>query len=94
MKSSNKAGGTVNFTRFLKYKSRSDKVLMVFGIIGAVCAGILLPSISLVMGEVTSAFGQSASREETLELMASLAKVIIVIAIAIFICGYVFFAFW
>lgn len=67
---------------------------MIFGIIGAVCAGILLPSISLVMGEVTSAFGQSTSKEETLSIMARLAKIIVVIAIAIFICGYVFFAFW
>lgn len=65
MKSKANDGGSVSFTRFLKYRGKGDNWLMFFGIVGAVLAGILLPSISLVMGEVTSAFGQSASKEET-----------------------------
>ena len=47
----------VNFTRFLSYNTSRENLYMVLGTAGSVLAGLLLPSISLVMGEVTTAFG-------------------------------------
>lgn len=85
---------SVSFCRFLAYNSSRDKFIMTIGTIGAVLAGLLLPSISLVMGEVSQAFGPDNSGENTLETMTTVAKWLVCIAIVIFICGYCFFAFW
>lgn len=85
---------TIRFVKFFKYISGWDRVYLVIGALGAICAGLLLPSISLVMGEVSTAFGTSNSRADTLALMSTLSVWISIVAVAIFLCSYIFFAFW
>ena len=47
----------INFCRFLSYNTKKENLYMALGTFGSVMAGLLLPSISMVMGEVTTAFG-------------------------------------
>ena len=84
----------VNFCRFLKYNNRKENVLLALGSMGSICAGLLLPSISLVMGQVTTAFGPGQDYSDTLSNISGIAIYIGIIAVSIFVFGYLFFAFW
>ena len=46
----------IAFTKYFSYLKGSDKVLLVCGTTAAILAGAILPSISLVMGNVAVAF--------------------------------------
>ena len=46
----------ISLFKFFTYLSTMDKVLLAIGSISAVLAGSILPSISLIMGNVASAF--------------------------------------
>jgi ATP-binding cassette, subfamily B (MDR/TAP), member 1 len=92
---------TIPFTKFFTYLTGFDKLLLVIGTICAIIAGAILPSISLVMGNVAVAFsndsGSSSSSEADstlMDIMSTIAAIVMMIAMALFIFSYVFFAFW
>ena len=65
------------------------------GTAAAVLAGAILPSISLVMGNVAVAFsGGSTSGASITSQMSVIASIVMLIALSLFIFSYMFFAFW
>lgn len=69
------------------------------GIIAAVAAGGILPSISLVMGNVAAAFSGNSNVDPNgnvniLATMTEIGAIVAMIALALFMCSYMFFAFW
>lgn len=68
--------------------------MLVVGSISAVISGLLLPSISLFMGEVAENFGPEKSNDDTLESMLWLTKWILTVACLLFLFAYIFYAFW
>jgi hypothetical protein len=68
--------------------------MLTVGTIGALIAGILIPSISMIMGSVADAFGNNTDVSDMSTTISSTAKWIALIAASIFFFGYVFFAFW
>ena len=74
-----------------------DKLLLFVGSLSALCAGAILPSISLIMGNVASAFSgndPSESGGDIISDMSFIASYVIMIAVSLFLFSYLFFAFW
>ena len=46
----------IHFLKFFSYITCQDKLLLFFGTLASILAGAILPSISLVMGNVAAAF--------------------------------------
>lgn len=85
----------VSLFKFFSFLSPYDKVLLIAGTISSLLAGAILPSISLIMGNVASAFtpgGQGAT--DIISEMNFIASYVILIATCLFIFSYFFFAFW
>lgn len=72
-----------------------DKLLFAIGTISAICAGLILPSIAIVVASVASLFTDSADRQNvSVPNMSFIASVIVVVACSLFTFAYMFFAFW
>ena len=68
--------------------------MLVIGTIGAVIAGILIPSISMIMGSIADTFGNNNDSPDDLsDTIKNTAKWIALVALSIFFFGYIFFAF-
>ena len=48
---------SVSIHRFFAYNSGKDNLMLAIGTLGAILAGLLLPSISLIMGQIATLFG-------------------------------------
>ena len=69
--------------------------MLFIGTLGAVIAGLLLPSISLKMGSIAGNFGDTdASASDMQDEIASLSKIVGLVSFTIFVFSYIFFAFW
>ena len=79
----------VPFRFFFRYLTLKEKVLLFFGIFGA-----LLPSMALIMGDVTNTFDPDNTRDEILDTMGTLAWRITLVGVALWIFGYFYFGFW
>jgi ATP-binding cassette subfamily B (MDR/TAP) protein 1 len=84
----------IKFGHFFKYATRYEKFLVAIGSVGAVLCGVLLPSISIVMGEITNTFNPTNTAPAILAQMRLLAIYITLIGIGCWIFGYLYFAFW
>ena len=86
----------ISFFQFFKYLSVHDKCLLYIGTAASIIAGMILPSISLIMGNVTAAFtgGGGASHQAIIDEMNFIASYVIMISVGLFITSYIFFAFW
>ena len=85
----------IAFTKFFSYIGTTDKVLLVVGTICSVLAGTILPSISLIMGNVAAAFSGNVNvNTDILRTMTIIGVIVSMIALSLFICAYVFYAFW
>ena len=86
----------IPFTKYFTYLTTTDKVLLYAGTASAILAGAILPSISLVMGNVAVAFsgGSGGSSVNILSQMSVIASVVMLIALSLFVFSYIFFAFW
>jgi ATP-binding cassette subfamily B (MDR/TAP) protein 1 len=72
---------------------------LTFGTIAAVLAGAILPSISLVMGNVAAAFSGNSNVDPSgnssiLQTMSVIAAVVSMIALSLFVFTYMSYAFW
>jgi len=72
---------------------RRDKCLLILGLACSVVAGALLPSISYIVGSVSSVFGGADISNIQTE-MASLILPIVIIAVVIFLFTYLLFFTW
>ena len=79
--------------KFFTYITAYDKLLLFVGILSAIAAGAILPSVSLVMGNVADAF-TSGGGGDIISDMSFIASYVIMIAASLFIFSYMFFAFW
>ena len=50
-------GGVISIHRLFNYGSRKDKVMLAIGTVAACLAGLLIPSIALIMGKIATTFG-------------------------------------
>jgi hypothetical protein len=57
------------FLTFFRFIRRKEKILLGVGTASAVCAGLLMPSIAIVMGDIANAFDPSNGVKETLIIM-------------------------
>lgn len=73
--------------------TRFDKLLFVIGTFSAIFAGIILPSISLIMANVAQAFSNPDSGSIS-GTMGKIASYVVIIAVGLFTFSYMFFAFW
>lgn len=83
-------------SKFFKYISLQDKLLLTFGTISAILAGAILPSVSLIMGNVANAFtgGGGGGGSDIISNMSFIASYVVLIATSLFTFSYLFFAFW
>ena len=49
--------GVISIHRLFNYGSRKDKVMLAIGTVAACLAGLLIPSIALIMGKIATTFG-------------------------------------
>lgn len=81
--------------RFFAYNDAKDNLMLAVGTIGAVVAGLLIPSIALIMASVAQSFGESGTSASAMaDKVAGLTKSVALVAAAIFFFGYLFFALW
>jgi ATP-binding cassette subfamily B (MDR/TAP) protein 1 len=67
---------------------------MTIGTISAICAGVLLPVISIAQGAVTNTFDPVNGKEGILDAMKSVSLYICIIGLVTWFFGYVYYAFW
>jgi ATP-binding cassette subfamily B (MDR/TAP) protein 1 len=79
--------------KFFKYTNLTDKLMLVFATIMAVCAGALGPTMAIFIGTITNTFNPNSSMDSALNSMRRLALIIMGIGIALWLCGYIYFAF-
>lgn len=89
----------IKFSKFFSYLNTTDCLLLGFGTIASILAGAILPSISLVMGNVAAAFSGNSSvdpdgNQNILQTMSVIASIVSMIALLLFAFSYMFFAFW
>lgn len=84
----------IKFSSFFRYLTIKDKLLISIGSISAVCCGCLLPSMSIMLGEVTNAFDPDNTADEILDTMSWIGWIISIIGACTWITGYFYYAFW
>lgn len=84
----------VAFKAFFRYVTVQDKIMMVIGSIAAVITGVLLPSVGVVVGEVTNSYSQDNNPHEIHESMQNLVGFICLVSGGIWFFGYVYYSFW
>lgn len=67
--------------------------MVIFGVIGAILAGVLYPCVAIVMGEIVDTFDPSNTPEDMLEDMKWLLTIFLIIGILSWITTYMYFAF-
>ena len=85
---------TISFFTFFKFTTGKDKVLITFGTLSSVLAGFAVPGMAVAMGFITNSFNPHNDPEDSYNAMKIIALVIALVGIALWIFGYVFYAFW
>ena len=81
----------ISFFKFFKYLSTADRILLYIGTLAAILAGMILPSIATIMGNVAEAFTGGGSIVDEMNFIASY---VVMISVGLFVSSYIFFAFW
>lgn len=84
----------INFSKFFTYMNCTQKFMMVIGTIGAIVAGVLLPSLAIVMGAVTNTYNPSNTKDQVLDQMKTITLYICLVGLGTWLFGYLYFAFW
>ena len=79
---------------FFRFLSVKERIMMYIGNLSAVIAGVLMPSIAILMGEIINDFNPNNPKTLLLNKLSTLAIWISVIGIIGWIFTYIFFAFW
>ena len=83
---------SVSITKFWGTLRGSNRIILTLGVMASFLAGLLLPSIALVMGSVTGAFDPSNGTSIN-EIMGRLLKNILGVSAVIWFFGYIQYAF-
>ena len=85
-------------SKFFKNLCFGDKVLLGVGSFAAIAAGAILPSISLIMGNVAMTFTNTTNPNpdpnSMVHNMAMISAFVAFVALGLFSFSYMFFAFW
>ena len=84
----------IAFSNFFRFLTGRDKALMIIGTCAAVITGVLLPSLSIIMGEITNTFDPDNSAEDIKDTMATLSGYIAIVGLGTWVFGYIYFSFW
>jgi len=84
---------SVSFCKFYSKMSAMEIFLLIGGSFSALIAGFILPSVSLIMGTVATAFSNSDS-SLTIDTVNDLSQYVIMIAVTVFVFSYIFYAFF
>jgi ATP-binding cassette, subfamily B (MDR/TAP), member 1 len=84
----------IAFHRYFKYNSRTDNVMLLIGTAGAIIAGLFVPTIALIMGEIAQKFGGKVDPAALAETVAAVSWLVAGVSMIIFVFAYIFFAFW
>ena len=84
----------ISFLKFFSFLSMTDKILLGVGTSAAIIAGAILPSISLVMGNVAVAFSGGNTPTGLKDVMSLISSLVLIIVGLLFVFCYIFYAFW
>lgn len=84
----------IPFRYFFRFMTKRDKLLMAVGTFSCVVAGCLVPSLAIIMGEITQNFDPRSSTDEILDNMRDLAGKISLVGLGMWVAGYLYFGFW
>jgi len=84
----------IPFSLYFRYLTPTDKLLVTIGSISAIVAGCLLPSMAIIMGEITNTFDPDNTADDIKDTMSWLAGIISIIGLGLWIFGYMYYAFW
>jgi ATP-binding cassette subfamily B (MDR/TAP) protein 1 len=68
--------------------------MLAIGTFGAIIAGLMLPSIALIMGSIANNFSGDADQYNMSETIGKTSKLVAAVAMVIFVFSYIFFSFW
>jgi ABC-type multidrug transport system fused ATPase/permease subunit len=74
--------------------SRRDKFLLAVGTFAAIVGGCLVPSLAIIMGQITENFDPRKPKNEILDAMASLSGKISLVGLGLWVAGYLYYGFW
>ncbi|KAL5698965.1 ABC-type xenobiotic transporter [Ranunculus cassubicifolius] len=81
-KEEEKSVKTVPYHKLFSFADSKDVLLMVVGTIGAVANCVSMPVMTLLIGELTDAFGQNANNSDTLRVVSKVSLKFVYLAIA------------
>ena len=84
----------IKFSKFFTYMSGKEMFMMIIGTIGALCAGFLLPCMSIAIGELTDSFDPRNGKAKILSNMRMICLYICLVGIASWIFGYLYYGLW
>lgn len=82
------------FSKFFTYITTGERILLYIGTLSAIIAGALIPAIAIVMGDVTNTFDPDSTSANIFDTMKRIAVWITVVGGALWIFGYLYYAFW
>ncbi|KAL5700599.1 ABC-type xenobiotic transporter [Ranunculus cassubicifolius] len=93
-KEKEKSVKTVPYHKLFSFADSKDVLLMVVGTIASVTNGVTMPIMTLLVGELTDAFGQNANNDNTLRVVSKVALKFVYLAIGAGIASFFQVACW
>lgn len=69
----------VPFYKLFSFADSTDVILMIMGTISAIGNGVCLPMLIILFGELTDAFGQNQSNDETVEKVSKVNVTVLIL---------------
>lgn len=76
------------------FLSFTDKLLLLIGSTAAILAGAILPSVSLVIGNVAVVFSGGNTPAGIKDQMSLISLLVLIIVVVVYVLCYIFYAFW
>ncbi|PIA36654.1 hypothetical protein AQUCO_03300102v1 [Aquilegia coerulea] len=93
-KEKEEAVNTIPYYKLFSFADSWDILLMVVGTIASVVNGISMPVMTLLLGDLTDAFGQNANTDDTLRVVSKVALKFVILGIVAGIASFFEMACW
>ncbi|KAF5185299.1 Abc transporter b family member, partial [Thalictrum thalictroides] len=93
-KEEEEAVNTVPYYKLFSFADSCDILLMVVGLIASVLNGLSMPLMTLLIGDLTDAFGQNANTDNTLRVVSKVALKFVILGIGAGIASFFQVACW
>ncbi|KAK9810283.1 hypothetical protein WJX72_007941 [[Myrmecia] bisecta] len=84
----------VPFPLLFSTADRRDKLLMLFGTVGAIANGAALPAFSIIFGKILNTLGEGTGKADLVREVNKVTLYFVWLAIGTLICSYLEVAFW